>query len=46
MVGSSVPVLNLLSSNDSVRLSVKQHEQFEMLVEDYFNTSDASDDAK
>lgn len=46
MAGSSVLLaLNSLSSDGLVRLSAKQHEQFEALVEDYFNTSEASDDA-
>lgn len=37
--------LKSLSSDGMVRLSAKEHEQFEALVEDYFNTSDGSDDA-
>lgn len=35
--------LNSLSSNGLVCLLTKQHEQFEVLIEDYFNSSDASD---
>lgn len=45
MAGSSLLLaLNSLSSDGMVRLSTKEHEQFEALVEDYFNTSDGSDD--
>ena len=45
MASSSVLLaLNSLSSDGLVQLSKKEHEQFEALVEDYFNTSDRSDD--
>ena len=46
MAGSSfLLALNSPSSDGLVRLSAKQHKQFEALVEDYFNNSYTSDDA-
>ena len=46
MAGSNVLLaLNSLTSDGLVRLSAKRHKQFEALVEDYSNNSDASDDA-
>jgi len=45
MAGSSVLLaLNSLSSDGMVRISANEHKQFEALVEDYFNSSDVSDD--
>ena len=36
--------LNSLASDGIVRLTREEHQQFEALVEDYFNVSDGSDD--
>ena len=39
-----VSAINFLVNNGMVRVTRQEHEQFEALLEEYFNASDVSDD--